>query len=82
VNRELRGLRLANDLKTLPSCGDKLFHADKEVGHVTSAVKSPTLDANIALGYVRREVNQIGGELTLRATAGESPAKIVALPFV
>ena len=81
VNRELRGLRLADDLKNLPARGDKLFHAGKEVGHVTSAVKSPTLNANIALGYVRREANQTGGELILRTADGESPAKIVALPF-
>ena len=81
VNRELRGLRLAIDLKALPARGDKLFHADKEVGYVTSAVKSP-LFGNIALGYVRREANQIGGELTLRMPTGESLAKIVTLPFV
>jgi folate-binding protein YgfZ len=80
VTRELRGLRLANDLKTLPHRGDKLFHAGKEVGYVTSAVKSPTLSANIALGYVRRETNQIGNELTLQGT-DESLAKIVELPF-
>src|ERR1700722_6371952 len=82
VNRELRGLRLADDLKTLPQRGDKLFHAGKEVGYVTSAVRSPMLNANVALGYVRREANQIGNELTLRTAAGESPAKIVELPFV
>jgi folate-binding protein YgfZ len=81
VNRELRGLRLVDDLKTLPQRGDKLFHAGKEAGHVTSAVQSPKLNANIALGYVRREVNQIGNELTLHTAAGESVVKIVALPF-
>jgi glycine cleavage system aminomethyltransferase T len=48
---------------------------------VTSAVKSPVF-GNIALGYVRREANQIGNELVLRTAGGESPAKIVALPFV
>ena len=81
VNKELRGLRLANDLKSLPARGDKLFHAGREVGYVTSAVKSPALGGNIALGYVRREVNEIGTELTLRAGVGESSAKIVELPF-
>src|SRR5882672_7436205 len=65
VNKELRGLRLVDDLKALPQHGDKLFHAGKEVGYVTSAVKSPSFNANIALGYVRREVNQIGSDLTL-----------------
>ncbi|HEY4417753.1 MAG TPA: glycine cleavage T C-terminal barrel domain-containing protein [Verrucomicrobiae bacterium] len=82
VNRELRGLQLAADLKDLPQRGDKLFHGGKEIGLVTSAVKSPTLNANIALGYVRREANQIGTELVLKTSAGESMAKIVALPFV
>ena len=82
VNKELCGLRLADELKTLPQRGDKLFHAGKEIGYVTSAVKSPALDANIALGYVRREANQIGNELTLRTAVGESLVKIVALPFV
>jgi folate-binding protein YgfZ len=80
VNRELHGLRLADDLPTLPSRGDKLFFNGKEVGYVTSAVKSPVF-GNIALGYVRREANQIGIGLLLRAAADESPAKVVALPF-
>ncbi|HEY5232164.1 MAG TPA: aminomethyltransferase family protein [Verrucomicrobiae bacterium] len=82
VTRELRGLRLADDLKILPQRGDKLFFNGKEVGHVTSAAKSPSLNTGIALGYVRREANQIGNGLTLRTAAGESPANIVKLPFV
>jgi folate-binding protein YgfZ len=82
VNRELRALRLATNLEPLPKKGDKLFHAGQEVGHVTSAVTSPTLNLNIALGYVRREANQTGTELTLRTADGESTVKIVALPFV
>jgi len=82
VNRELRGLRLADDLRSLPQKGDKLFHDGKEIGYVTSAVQSPVLGGNIALGYVRREANQIGTELTLRTAAGDRPATIVPLPFV
>ena len=79
VNRELRGLRLADDLKTLPARGDKLFFNGKEVGQITSALKSP-LFGNIALGYVRREANQIGVELILKM-AIESTARIEELPF-
>ena len=82
VTKELCGLRLADDLKSLPQRGDKLFRDGKEVGYITSAVKSPLLNANVALSYIRREANQIGTELTLKTAAGESPAKIVALPFV
>jgi folate-binding protein YgfZ len=82
VNKELRGLRLADDLKTLPNKGDKLFHNGKEIGYITSAIKSPALNGNIALGYVRREANQIGTELTLRTAGEESVVKISELPFV
>jgi folate-binding protein YgfZ len=81
VTKELRGLRLADDLKMLPQKGDKLFRNGKEMGYITSAVKSPSLNANIALGYVRREANQIGTDLVLKAASAESQAKIVELPF-
>jgi folate-binding protein YgfZ len=80
VTKELRGLRLDDDLKALPTSGDQLFHGDKEVGYVTSAVASPRLQANIALGYVRTEVNGVGTELVLRAGASESSARIITLP--
>ena len=80
VTKELRGLRFAGELK-LPQKGDKLCHGGKEVGYVTSAVKSPALDANIALGYVRHEANQIGTVLTLQTADGESPVTVVELPL-
>jgi len=81
VAKALRGLRLADDLKELPARGDKLFHDGKEVGYITSALASPTLKANIALGYVRKEANQIGTELRLKTAQGESLVKTVELPF-
>ena len=52
--------------------GDKLFHAGKEVGQITSAITSLTFKASLALGYVRREVNQPGNELALTTADGES----------
>ena len=81
VAKSLRGLSLASDLKNLPSRGDKLFHAGREVGYITSAATSRAFKQNIALGYVRKEANQLGTELALRTTEGESLARIVELPF-
>lgn len=78
VNRELRVLRLVADSNALPTRGDKLFQGEKEVGYVTSAAVSPTLNCIVALGYVRREANAVGTELTLRSGAGEIRATIVA----
>ena len=81
VNRTLRGLQLADDLKALPAQGDKLFRENKEVGYVTSALASPTFRRKIAMGYVRCECNKPGTELVLRTSGGESTAVVVGLPF-
>lgn len=81
VAKALRGLRLADDLKSLPVKGDKLFHGGKEVGYVTSALASPTLKTNVALGYVRKEANEVGNQLVMQTKEGESAVRIVDLPF-
>jgi folate-binding protein YgfZ len=78
VAKSLRGLRLADDVTTLPKRGDKLFAGDKEVGYITSAVHSPALNANIALGYVRKEVNKTGTQLVVNGAS----ATVVDVPFV
>jgi folate-binding protein YgfZ len=82
VNRHLVGLRFADELNSVPTCGEKLFADGKEMGHISSAIKSPSLNAPIALGYTRREVNQIGRRLTLQRSDGEIAATIAELPFV
>jgi folate-binding protein YgfZ len=78
VNRELRALRLPIDLTILPVKGDKLFHESKEVGYVTSAVQLPP-KGNVAIGYVRREVNQPGTVLTLQTIGGAVPVTVAEL---
>jgi len=78
VNRELTGLRFSSDLKALPVKGDKLMEGDKEVGYVTSAIDSPSLEAKIGLGYVRKQVKA----LALRISRADSPVLMAPLPFV
>ncbi len=80
VAKSLRRLRLADELRVLPQKGDKLYSGGKEVGYVTSAVASPSFQSNIAFGYVRREHQQLGSDLTLRTSEGESLARVVPLP--
>lgn len=79
VSRELRGLRLSEG--ELPQRGDKLFQDGKEAGLITSAVKSPALSVNVALGYIRREFGRAGTELTVRTAAGEGRARVADLPL-
>jgi len=81
VVKALRGIRLADVLPSLPEKGSKLVKDGREVGYVTSAKFSPSLQANLALGYVRREANAVGTDLVVRTPAGESPARVVELPF-
>jgi folate-binding protein YgfZ len=81
VNKDLRRLRLSDNLSVLPAKDDKLFFQGKEVGYITSALASPTLKTNIALGYVRREANAVGTELVLLSQGKETPAWVVGLPF-
>lgn len=52
------------------------------VGRVTSGVFSPTLNAPIALGYVRSECAQLGTVLALIVREKPLAGQIVALPFV
>jgi folate-binding protein YgfZ len=82
VNRQLCGLRLADDSKTMPARGEKLFKDGKEVGYITSAVFSPTLKGNIALGNVRREMGESGSKLELSIESVKTNVTVVRLPFV
>ncbi len=81
VTKSLRGLRF-DPTAALPTRGDKLHHAGKEVGYITSVVHSPRLQAQIALGYVRKEVNQLGTRLSVGSALVEASAEVVSIPFV
>jgi folate-binding protein YgfZ len=82
VAKALRGLKLTTAESSLPNHRDLLFFGDREVGYLTSVIVSSTLNEVIALGYVRREHNEIGTELIVQSDAGNIPARIVELPFV
>lgn len=81
VTKALRGLLLPDDAAQLPLRGDKLVHEGKDAGYVTSSLKSPSFNRNIAMGYVRKEVNQPGTRLTLATGWGTLPVRVLALPF-
>ena len=82
VSKSLRGLRLPVEMAELPQKGQKLFWEGKEVGYVTSACRSLALQANIALGYVRREHNAAGTEIMLGGADSSWKAVVCDLPFV
>jgi folate-binding protein YgfZ len=81
VTRRLRGFRLPDGLARLPRRGDPLLKDGKAVGHLTSVAHSWRLQANLALGYVRRECDELGAELIVQTEHGTVPAVLVTLPF-
>ena len=82
VAKALRGLQWAPESGgSLPKKGDKIFWGEKEVGYVTSATASTDLGSNLALGYLRREQNQVGAQLVIRTDQGPVNATVTTLPF-
>ena len=62
VNQTLCSVRF--DGSTVPPVGTELAVDGKTVGRVTSSTFSPTLDAPLALAYVRRGHNELGSQLS------------------
>jgi len=79
VNRKLAGLQVLE--KIVPRRMDRIVMEGKEVGWVTSAVFSPSLNAPIALGYLRREYADPGSQLQVRVDETAVPVEVVSLPF-
>ncbi|HEV2833921.1 MAG TPA: glycine cleavage T C-terminal barrel domain-containing protein [Pyrinomonadaceae bacterium] len=77
VAKKLTGLRFETEQKVEPGAVIKSADA-KEIGRVTSATFSPTLQATIALAYVRYEHQAPG----TRVVVENAPAVVAELPFV
>jgi len=62
----------------------------KEIGWITSAARSPRLEKEIALGYVKRGFNSVGTRLQAlplkdsgaSSESGSAPVQVVEVPFV
>lgn len=79
VNRHLVGLLIKAG--EVPASDTPLLYEQREVGRVTSAVHSLSLDCPIALGYVRREHMAPGTILELPSLHGPGAAEVAPLPF-
>jgi glycine cleavage system aminomethyltransferase T len=77
VARKLVGLTFETTAP-VPVRGEKVLSGDREIGMITSAVRSPMLGRAIGLGYVHREFTQAGTPVIVAGL----PATVTALPFV
>jgi folate-binding protein YgfZ len=77
VARRLVGLGLEASA-SVPGRGDSIQAGDRDIGTVTSAVRSAALGHPIALGYVHRDFTEPGRQVSV---AGQ-PATVASLPFI
>ncbi len=78
VNRTLLGVKLPDG----PVPKDAPLYRDgKEIGRVTSSVRSPRLGTAIGLGYVRRGNQEPGTRIEVEANGTRHTAEVTALPF-
>ena len=78
-NRLLRGFEIASDVP--PQSGDRLFDGDKEIGWMTSAVVSPTLEKTIGMGYIRVAFTDEGSQVEVETTGSRMNATVRLLPL-
>lgn len=79
VPRPLRGLVV--DGATPPPAGATVVAGEREVGRVTSAARSSTLDAVVALAVVHRDVDP-PAPVQVRWDGGRASAEVRSLPLV
>ena len=79
VNRKIVGFRFPD--ARVPPAGARVLVEGKEVGRITSAVLSPTLDVALALGFLRREYHEPGTRVEVEGGVDPLSAEVAALPF-
>jgi len=81
VARRLVGLTV-NGQGTVPQTGDRIRSGEREIGRITSATFSPALNHPIALGYVHRDFQEPGTNVTIATAPNEAAAVVTAVPLV
>jgi len=82
VRRRMVGLVLELKEAVAPPPGAKLFSGEREVGWISSAVRSPALGKVIALGFPLRDFTAPGTALSVEVNGERTAATVHALPFV
>ncbi|PVG03305.1 putative GCV1-glycine decarboxylase, subunit T, mitochondrial [Serendipita vermifera] len=62
--------------------GALLYHSGEQVGKITSGIPSPTLEKNIAMGYVATQHSKRGTELEVEVRGKRRKATVSKMPFV
>ncbi len=81
IKRRLVGLVMDSRESDIPPAHAKVFSGDREVGWVSSACHSPTLNAVIALGFPLRDFTVSGTALDVEINGHRRAAVVQSLPF-
>ena len=79
LGRQLAGLKVRG--RSVARHGYRLLHQGEDVGIVTSGTFSPTLGANIAMGFVPPELAEAGQMLDVDIRGELTEIEVVQLPF-
>ena len=79
TERVIAGIRMTG--RAIPRHGMAIYEGETAVGTVTSGTHSPTLDADIGMGYVARRLAEPGTEIEIDVRGRRVTAEIAELPF-
>jgi aminomethyltransferase len=80
VNWHLIGFKIEGD--EVPEKDSKIIRDQREIGYITSGAFSPKLNQIIALGYIRREFNNPGTQVTIKTKSNKTfSAEVSEIPF-
>ena len=81
VKRRLVGLVINAPENMIPPSHSKMFSDDREVGWISSAIHSPTLNKIIAFGFPLRDFTAPGTTLDVDVNGQRHPSVVQTLPF-
>ncbi len=79
TERVIAGFKMTG--RAIPRHGMPILEEDQQIGTVTSGTHSPTLDADIGMGYVPRRLADEGTEILISVRGRNVPAIVVDIPF-
>lgn len=79
VSKKLSGLLIEG--RIVPSRGDRVLSQDRDVGSVTSAIRSATLGRVIAMAYIKYGFFDPGSAVEVRTEQGALKASVSEMPF-
>ncbi|XP_073843770.1 aminomethyltransferase, mitochondrial [Musca autumnalis] len=83
VQRRRVGLKMDPSAKPPPArAGVEIYKDEQKVGHITSGCPSPSLNINIAMGYIKEEYKQAGCPVQLKIRDRFYSAEVAKMPFV